>query len=74
MILVFFSKNIQAYKLLKNTKDEFLSDNFRCLIGDTSFLLGLIRGGGGTVHVPRSAEVPHFSHMNFIRGLYIYFF
>ena len=50
-------------------------DNFRRLAGGTSFLLGLIRGGGGTVHVPRSAEVPHFSlvYISYSRIVYIYF-
>ena len=48
------------------------SDSFRRLIGGTSFLLGLIRDGGGTVHVPRSAEVPRFSRVYLIRGLFIF--
>ena len=45
---------------------------FRRLVGGTSFLLGLIRDGGGTVYVPRSVAVPRFSHIYLIRGLYIF--
>ena len=48
------------------------SDSFRRLAGGTSFLLGLIRGGGGTVHAPKSAEVSLFSHIYLTRRLYIF--
>ena len=48
------------------------SDSFRHLATSISFLRGLIRDGGGTVHVPRSVEVPRFSHVYLTRGLYIF--
>ena len=50
------------------------SDSLRRLGGGISFLLGLIRGGGGIVHVPRSAEVPRFSLIYLNRELFIYIF
>ena len=48
------------------------SDIFRPLIGDTSFLLYLIRGGDGIVHVPRSLEISRLFHLYLIRRLYIF--
>ena len=70
--LVFFGKHTE--RNVSFLGPLFESDNLRRLAGVTSFLLDLIRGGGGTVHGPRSAEVPHFFKMYLIRGLYIYIY
>ena len=49
------------------------TDSFRRLVGVTSFFLDLIRDGGGTVHVFRNTEIPHFSYISYSRIIYISF-